>query len=70
MPDEIRSQLLKESVICTTGPSAVVHGLFRQLLQPKQAIDEYVALYSFDLYKLDRAFKSENPIPLHTPPRY
>lgn len=68
--DKVRSisrlMALKNSVVYTSGPYALMCGLFPGgFIFDKEGIDTQVAPYSFQHYELDKAFISANSVPLH-----
>lgn len=61
-----REILLKETVICTTGPFCVASTLFPTMVyETAQEFDREVTPYALAHYSLDKAFISKNSIPLH-----
>lgn len=57
--------LMKASVVTTTGPAVISIALFTYFLTPKD-IDALIKPYSFQQYNLHKAFHSDNIFPFHT----
>ncbi|KTD38521.1 putative glucosyltransferase Lgt1 [Legionella nautarum] len=65
MRRQIRMSLLRTSVVYTSGPSALLLGWLGHLFLTRETIDTNISLFSFAHYGLDKAFVSENSLPLH-----
>ncbi|KTD45915.1 putative glucosyltransferase Lgt1 [Legionella rubrilucens] len=62
--EQTRMIFLKSSVVYTSGPGALLSALF-DLYNKKDAVNKEIAPFSFSFYGLDKAFISENSLPLH-----
>ncbi|WP_367608133.1 glycosyltransferase family 88 protein [Legionella sp. W05-934-2] len=60
-----RSLFLKSIVICTTGPIELTRSFFGDYMIPSKEVDEKVRPYAMSHYGLEKAFLSNNVIPLH-----
>ena len=60
-----RMMALKNSVVYTTGPSALMRALYNQLFFSEYEVNEIIPS-SFSRYGLDKAFVSANSMPFHT----
>lgn len=60
-----RSLYLKSIVICTTGPIEVTYSLFGNYILNSDEVESQARLMAFSHYGLDKAFLSNNVIPLH-----
>ncbi|MCL9685080.1 glycosyltransferase family 88 protein [Legionella maioricensis] len=59
------SLYLRSIVVCTTGPIAIAKSLFKDYFFNAKYFYEKVQPFSFNHYKLHKAFLSRNSIPLH-----
>lgn len=65
MREQTRMTILKSSVVYTSGPGALLSALFDKLFYKKDTVNKEIMPFSFACYGLDKAFVSENGIPLH-----
>ncbi len=63
--EQYRMVLLKNSVINTSGPVALLSALFKEFYYEKEMVNKELMPFSFAYYRLDKAFVSQNSIPLH-----
>lgn len=61
---DLRLKFLKESVVHSSGPSALIMALFRPFIYPASDIEE-ISLSSFANYGLNKVFVSKNYFPFH-----
>ena len=61
-----RAIALKNSVVYTSGPAALMIALYDRVVYDKDAINNEVVPFSFSNYGLDKAFISANSSPFHT----
>jgi glucosyltransferase Lgt1/2/3 len=60
-----KSLYIKSIVVCTTGPISVAKSFFGTYVMTKDEVNEKVVPVAFSHYNLDKAFLSNNVIPMH-----
>lgn len=60
-----RDLYLKSIVVCTTGPIEIAHALFNNYVVDVDEFSKKIEPLSFSHYGLQKAFQSQNSIPLH-----
>ena len=60
-----RQSLLKQSVLCTSGPGVAFCTLFPEVLYSLEEGKQRIVPYSLCTYGLDKAFLSQNGVPMH-----
>lgn len=63
--EETRLDLLKHSVVYSTGPMSLLFGMFGTMYSRPEQITEKALPHSFSYYGLDKVFVSNNSLPFH-----